>query len=248
MLFYIKHIPNLGVDMSEFTDKVNELVSKMEKDKDGKWKLPEDAAKDLSEETMFAVTSERRYRDTQGAYTKSQQNFRQQEAITDSLQERLLKSEVTLTKEQVYELNTLKKSDPDAWRSKLNEYEETNKIKLTDELKEIRISSANKGELEVRKEQMALWSKDTGIELTSEIVAHDLPPSFLKELDSGKVTFEEFLEKAGKFLKANKVVQGSTESIDDNTLDLGNIAGGQEPSKKAQEGDFDETYENDTIF
>ncbi len=234
--------------MSEFTDKVNELVGKMEKGEDGKWKLPEDAAKDINEETMFAVTSERRYRDTQGAFTKSRQELKKQEAIADGLQERLLGVEIVLTKEQQFELMTLKKSDPDAWREKLNEYEVENKDRIKTELKEIRIKSADKSELEIRKEQMVLWSKDTGIELTDEIVAHDLPPSFTKELEASKITFEEFLAKASNFLKSNKVIQGSEESTDDDTLNLGRVAGGPEPTKQAQEGDFNETYEKDTIF
>ena len=193
MLFFIKHIPNLGVDMSEFKDTVNELVGKMEQSDDGKWVLPEEAAKDLDEQTLFAVTSERRYRDTQGAFTKSRQEAKRQEAIAAGLQEKLLTSEVILTKEQKFELRDLKKTDPDAWRAKLNEYEEANKTKLDTELEEIRTVSGNKGELEVRKEQMAAWSEETGIELTDDVVANDLPPRFMKELEAGKVTFEEFL-------------------------------------------------------
>ena len=43
--------------MSEFTDKVNETVSKMEKQDDGTWKLPEGVADDLDEPTLHAVTS-----------------------------------------------------------------------------------------------------------------------------------------------------------------------------------------------
>ena len=139
--------------MSEFQEKVNELVGKMEQGDDGKWKLPDDV--DLDESTKFAVTAERRYRDTQGAFTKSRQEVKRQEAIAAGLQEKLLKSEVLLTKEQKFELNDLKKTNPEKWRSKLNEYEEANKVNLETELDEIRKTSANKSELEVRKEQMA---------------------------------------------------------------------------------------------
>ena len=89
---------------------------------------------------------------------------------------------------------------------------------------------------------MAAFSKDTGIELTDEVIANDLPPRFLKELETGKVTFEEFLTNAGEFIKADKIIQGSDESTDDNTKDLSRVAGGQQPSTQAQEGDFDETY------
>ncbi len=234
--------------MSEFKERVDELVGKMEKSDDGKWNLPDEAAEGLDEQTLFAVTSERRYRDTQGAFTRSRQELKKQEAISDGLQERLLNSEVEFTKEQKYELNQLKKSDPEAWRIKLNEYETANKKKLDTELETIRIESSNKGEEEVRKEQMAAWSESTGITLTDEIVANELPPRHLKDLEAGKVTFEEFLVKAGEFLKADKVIAGSEESVKDDTKSLSRVAGGSEPSKQAQEGDFVETYEKDTIF
>ena len=233
--------------MSEFKEKVNELVGKMVQDDDGKWALPEEAAKDVDEPTLYAVTSERRYRDTQGAYTKAQQGLKKEQAVSAGLQERLLTSEVILTKEQKFELNDLRKTDPEAWRTKLNEYETANKANLSTELEEIRTKSSTKGELEIRQDQMAAFSKDTGIELTDEVVANDLPPRFLKELEDGKVTFEEFLTKAGNFLKAEKVVQGSDDDIDDDTKDLSKVAGGQEPSEQAQRGDFVQTYE-ETIF
>jgi hypothetical protein len=233
--------------MSEFKDQVNELVGKMVKGDDGNWALPEEAAKDVDESTMYAVTSERRYRDTQGAYTKAQQNFKKEQAVSMGLQERLLTSEISLTKEQKYELNELRKTDPEAWRTKLNEYETANKANLSTELEEIRVKSSTKGELEIRKDQMAAFSEETGIVLTDEVVAHDLPPRFLKELEKGKVTFEQFLVKAGNFIKAEKMIQGADEDTDDDTKDLSKVAGGQEPSEQAQRGDFVETYET-TIF
>jgi len=233
--------------MSEFKDTVNELVGKMEQ-VEGKWTLPEEAAEGVDEATLFAVTSERRYRDTQGAYTKAQQEAKRQEAIAAGLQEKILTSEVILTKEQQFELRDLKKTDPDAWRAKLNEYETANQEKLGTELEDIRTTSANKGEKEVRIEQMAAWSESTGITLTDEVVENDLPPRFLKQLEKGDITFEEFLDEAGKFLKAEKVIQGANEDTKDDTKSLGRVAGGAEPSKQAQTGDFVESYEHDTIF
>lgn len=232
--------------MSEFQEKVNELVGKMEQGDDGKWKLPDEVAADLDEPTKFAVTAERRYRDTQGAFTRSRQELKRQEAIAQGLQDKLLSSSVELTKEQKYELNELKKRDPEKWRSKLNEYEEQGKEHLAKELDEIRSKSANKSELEVRKEQMAAWSENTGIELTDEVVENDLPPRFMKELEAGKITFEEFLDKAGTFLKTPKVIAG-TDDDEKNPPNFNNVAGGQEPSNAAQEGDFVETYEK-TLF
>lgn len=232
--------------MNDFRETVNELVSKME-EKDGKWVLPEDVAEGLDDATKFAVTAERRYRDTQGAYTKTNQELKKQQAIAKGLEEKLMSSEVLLTKEQKFELNDLRKTDPEAWRAKMDEYETANKEKLSNELADIASNSAQKTELEIRTEQMQAWSKSTGIELNDDVVANDLPPRYLKQLETGDITFEEFLNKAGDFLKADKVIEGSNESAEDDTKNLNQVAGGSEPSKRAQEGDFEETYE-DTIF
>jgi hypothetical protein len=236
------------MDMNEeLQKKVNEVVEKMEKGDDGKWSIPDEVAKDLSPELVIAVTAERRFRDTQGSYTRTRQELKQQQAIADGLQERLLKSEVALTKEQKYELNELKKTDPEKWRAKLNEYEQASKNALENELEEIRTKSASKGELEVRKEQMAAWSESTGLELNDTIIENELPPKYLKDLEAGNITFEDFLEQAGKFLTSQKVIKGSNESADDDTKNLSKVAGGPEPSNDAQEGDFNETYE-ETLF
>jgi hypothetical protein len=233
--------------MSKFQEQVNELVGKMTKTDNGKWILPEELSKDLSEELQFAVTAERRVRDTQGAFTKSQQELKKQEAIAKGLEEKLMTSEIALTKEQRYELNELKKTDPEKWRAKLNEYETKGKEGLNKELDKIRKESSNKGELEVRKELMEAWSNNTGIQLTDEIVDNDLPPRFKKDLEAGKITFEEFLNNAGDFLTKIKVVQGSDDD-EPNEPNLGEVAGGKEPSKTANEGDFNQTYEKETVF
>lgn len=234
--------------MSEFKEKVNDLVSKMVQDDSGKWALPEDAAKDVDEPTMYAVTAERRYRDTQGAFTKTNQELKKTQAIAKGLEEKLMGSEVLLTKEQKYELNDLKKTDPEKWRAKMDEYETANKSNLKTELETIAKESSTKTELEIRQEQMAAWSESTGIELTDDVVENDLPPRFKKELAEGKVTFEEFLNKAGNFIKAEKRILGSDESTENDNKSLSDVAGGGEPSKQAQTGDFVQTYEHDTTF
>lgn len=233
--------------MTDFKTTVSELVGKMTQADSGKWELPEDVAKDLDEPTLFAVTSERRYRDTQAGYTKAVQDGKKQKAIADGLQDHIMGSEVTLSQEQKQELRDLKKTDPDAWRSKLNEYETTAKGALETKLKDIAVESSNKSEVEIREEQMAVWSKDTGIELTQEIVDNDLPPRFSKGLADGSISFEEFLTQAGEFLKADKVIKGAGDTADDDTLNLGRMPGGSEPSTAAQEGDFEETYKKLTF-
>ena len=233
--------------MSEFKEKVNELVGKMEQT-DGKWSLPENVAEGLDEPTLFAVTSERRYRDTQGAYTKASQESKRHEATANALEEHILaNTDAPLTQDQKTELDALKTSDPEAWRSKLNEYETTGKSAIAENLKQIRKDSGDKGEIEIRKDQMIAFVESTGIALTDEVIASDLPPRFMKDLESGKTTFDEFLTGAAAYLTANKVIQGADESADDDTKNLSTVAGGAQPTENAQLHDEVDNYEK-TMF
>ena len=65
----------------DLTKKVNEVVDQMVQSDDGKWAIPEEVAKDLSPEMTLAVTAERRFRDTQGSYTRTRQELKQTQAI-----------------------------------------------------------------------------------------------------------------------------------------------------------------------
>lgn len=233
--------------MSEFEDKVNAVFEKMEQNDAGKWSLPDDVAEELDEPTKYAVNAEIRRRDTQSQYTRTNQELKKAQAVSEALEARLLDAEVPLTKEEIYELNQLKKSDPDKWRARLNELETKNKQGLAKELENIRKKSADKGELEVRKEQMTAWSESTGIELNDDVVENDLPPRFLKELEAGKITFEQFLDKAGNFLTTQKTIKGAGESTEEEETDLGQVAGGREPTKQAQTEDSKQEYEK-TVF
>lgn len=233
--------------MSEFKEKVDGLVGKMV-ETDGKWELPEDVGKDLDEPTLYAVNAERRVRDNQRAVSRAQQSAKQHEAAANALEAHILdNTETPLTDDQRTELNTLKTENPEAWRAKLNEYETQGKGAVADNLKKIREDSAAKGELEIRKEQMSAWAESTGIALNDDIIANDLPPRYLKDLENGAVSFEEFLANAGEFLTANKIIQGSDEDADDDTKNLGDVAGGKEPSDRAQDMDDAQSYEK-TMF
>jgi hypothetical protein len=153
--------------MSEFEDKVNAVFEKIERDDSGTWNIPDEVAEELDEPTLYAVKTEIRRRDTQGEYTRTNQELKKAQAVSEALEARLLDAEVPLTKEEIYELNQLKQSDPDKWRTRLNELETKNKQGLAKELEQIRKKSADKGELEVRKEQMKAWSESTGLHLSN---------------------------------------------------------------------------------
>ena len=213
----------------------------------GKWKLPDEVAEELDEPTLTAVEFERRHRDTQAAYTKSQQEVKKQKAISDGLVDHMVNTATLhITPEQRQELDGLKKSDPDAWRTKLDEYEVESKNILSNKLKDIEKESSNKSELEVRTEKLQAFTESSGIALTDDVIANDLPPRFTKRLENGEITFDEFLNQAAEFLGKEKVIAG-TENTDESEPNISSVAGGSEPTDTAKEGDFEQTYDN-TVF
>jgi hypothetical protein len=236
--------------MSQFKEKVDTIVAQMEPQEDGTWKLPDTVLEGLDEATSYAVTQERRFRDTQGAYTKSQQETKRQKAINQGLTQHLVDNATThLTKAQKADLDELKVRDPEAWREQLNVHETESKTLLKTTLDGIEQAGSNKSELEVRTEKMAAWSESTGLTLNDEVIANELPPKYLKDLEAKKITFDEFLEVSSKFLKADKVILGATDDGERSgpPMSLSDAPGGTEPTTLAQQSDLDKSYEN-TIF
>lgn len=234
--------------MSKFKAKIDGLVAKMQQQEDGTWVLPKEVEEELDEPTLFAVTAERRYRDTQSAYTKAQQEAKKLSAVNKGLTDHMVKSATLhITPEQKTELEKLKRDDPEKWRIKLDKYEEESQNILKNKLTEIETESSNKSELEIRQEKFKAFTENTGIELNDEIVDNELPPKYKRQLEKGEIDFDTFLEQASTFLKADKVIEGTTDEDEDEEKDLSSVAGGQEPDVTAQEKDLDATYEK-TVF
>jgi hypothetical protein len=218
-------------EQTSFEAKVNTIVADMVQKEDGKWSLPEGL--ELDEPTRFAVTAERRRRDTQSEYSKSQARLRQVEAENIGLATVLEKELSTiLTAEQRTELDELKALDPDAWRVKLNEYEQANQSAAVDKTKSIKEKAVKETELQ-RRERIfkEFQAENADLQLTEEVIENDLPPRFIKRLEKGEITFEQFLDDAKKYLTKGKVVkEGETPPT---IADLSSVGGGTTPAKAA---------------
>lgn len=230
-----------------FADKVNAVVGKMV-EANGVWQIPEEVAKDLPEEIIFAATQEKRLRDTQNSFHRVNKKAKELETINSKLTSHLVdNATLHLSNEQKEELEGLKIQDPDKWREKLNEYETEARKILTQKVSEFTTEGQVVSELEERKIKLAAFTESTKIELTDDIIQNELPAAYSRQLEKGEITFDEFLTKAQKFLTKGKVIQGSTEDPD-KTTNLGKLAGGPEPDKEAQEGDLEQQYRKNTIF
>lgn len=230
------------------TEKINSLVEQLQKDDKGSWKLPEGVEAD--EITTFAVMAERRRRDTQSAYTGVTQKLKALEAEKATLLAKAVNtSNLTITPEQQEELDDLKFSNPEEWRKKMNALETEHKTKrvaeIDEELKQISTSTLAKTELEQREAILTEFNAShPDFPITQSVIDNDIPPRITKELETGKITFAQFLDKVYEYAKTGKVVYDKSAPAIPN---LGDKPGSSKPDSKAVDKDIVSTYRN-TIF
>lgn len=231
---------------TSFEETVNSIVAEMTQSEDGTWQLPEEKAAELDEPTKYAVTAERRRRDTQAAYSKSQNETKrlktENELLAKAWEEDVTS---TLTAAQRDELDELKVTDPDAWRTKINEYEQANKNSFGTKRQEIGKKASDETEIERRERVMAEFNEaHPGFTLTDDIIANDLPPRYLKQLETGDISFEDFLAKAHKFLEGPKKLEESEQPP--KGPNLGKVGGSNKPDDGAVDKDIRTSYKSET--
>lgn len=224
--------------------KINTLTDSMVKTEEGKWALPEGSEAD--EAMQYAAMAERRRRDTQGEYSRTQQALKALETENAQLTAGWAEDVAsTLTSDQREELDTLKHEDPDAWRQKLNQYEADNRTSFSEKTSGIKAKVQQETELESRTRILDEYNAaNPDFALTDDVIENDLPPRFTKLLEKGEITFAEFVAKSADYLGKPKVVKGD-QAPDD--VSLSKAPGGTQPaddavSKSAQESYRDETY------
>lgn len=214
-----------------FESTVAKVFEKVKLDDKGKLEFPEGT----SEEVIYAVKAEKRRRDTQSEYTKERQNNVALKAEKDELLSKLSNNvELKLTDQEEEELDELKFSDPEEWRSRMNSLEnkavsQRNK-ELKERLKEVSEKGTQAAQIEQRKfilEEFLERNPDTVI--TDDVIENDIPPRIKSKLEKGTINFEEFLQEVDNYLRTGKVI--GTESLL-NQPDI-NKAGGSDSLNKA---------------
>ena len=228
-------------------NQVSDVVKKITTDEDGNYVFPEDV--ELSPELKFAVTAEKRRRDTQAEFTKTRQTLKASEAEKAKLFEQLRdRTKASLTPEQSEELEDLKYSDPEAWRDKLNKYESESKAKQQEELAgltgEARKSAELQFEMERRQQVLNEFNESSSTPITDEVIANDVPPRITKKLEEGKITFEDFLSEVTNYLSKGKVIKNE-ETL--NQPSLGKVGGGDTPSNEKVDENLKDSYAK-TLF
>lgn len=188
------------------------------------------------------VNYEKRFKDTQSAYTKSQQELKAAKAKLEAL-EKLTQPVVQLDEATQAQLDELKYSNPEAWRDKMNSLEAEAKLKHLSVLSEAEKIAMQQAELEHRAQILSEYnSKHPQNPITDEVIMFDVPPRITKKLENGEISFDEFLKEAHNFLYAPKKVGDGNKTL--NQPNMRDFGGGTTPSTNAVDSSIIENYKN----
>lgn len=204
---------------------VNEVLAQM--DKEGF------TGEGIDPMVLYAANAEKRRRDTQGSYTKSQQELKRLAAVNDQLAVTFEAELVqTLPIKAAAELEELKHTDPEAWRAKLGELESARRAAVQEQLKTIANQASAKTELELRSEQLESFKTAyPDLNLTDEVIENDIPPRITRKLEQGKISFADYLEECRVYLGKGKTIDKG--EAPPTMVDLGSAAGSAKPGGTA---------------
>ena len=195
-----------------------------------------------SENQNSQIDWEKRYKDTQGAFTKSQQELKAAKAKVEVL-EKLTTPQINITPEIQKELDDLKYSDPDAWRVRMNNLDLEAKQNHQSLLSEAEKQATVQAELERRAQLLEEYNRShPNYPITDEVINFDVPNRILKKLEKGEITFDSFLEEVHNFIYSPKTIGSANETL--NQPNLGNIGGSTSPSKGAVDKSIVDNYKN----
>ncbi len=200
--------PN-GDKSPSYQEQVNALVKEVTVGEDGKFVYPDDTPEHLK----YAVATEKKYRDTQGGFTKSQQTLKETETEVTALREQIAtmsQSVLEIPKEDAERLEDLMYSDPTAWRREINALESKHskdvQLKLDEVMGDVRTKAGAQFELDRRVSVLEQFNEGRATPVTVEILDNDIPPRISSKLAKGHLTFEGYLAEVDEYLSKNKVV------------------------------------------
>lgn len=191
------------------------------------------------------VDYEKRYKDTQGAFTKSQQTLKAANAKIEIL-EKLTTPKVELDEATKTELEKLKFSDPDAWRRELNKLENEAINSHRETLSEAEKESRRQSELENRSQVLAEFQKShPELIINDDVIKYDVPPRITAKLETGEISFEQYLGDVRDYLSKGKTVGDGNKTL--NQPNLKDVGGDSTPTDDATKKDIVKDYA-DIVF
>lgn len=196
------------------------------------------------------IDYEKRFKDTQAYATKIAQEKADTARELEELKAELsvlrntAKPTLTIPKEVQDELEDLKFSDPDAWRSRINQLESEANKEFNSKITEARLATTQQLELAERANILTKFqSEHPDIAFTDELLNLDIPRRIVKKLEDKKVTYEEFLNEVVSFVRAPKVISDTNKTL--NQPNLNKIGGDDTPTTDTLDTkNLAKTYEN----
>ena len=201
-------------------------------------------------ESTQQVDYEKRFKDTQAFATRIAQEKADTERELVELKAELsvlkttAKPSLTINAQVQSELEDLKYSDPDAWRTRVNELETTANAEFNSKIVEAKQLSSQQLELQRRANVLSQFQNEhPDVVFTDELLHLDIPQRIVKELENGKVTYEEFLNNVYNYVKTPKVIGSTTKTLEQ--PNLSKTGGDDTPTRNSSSNqNIIQTYEN----
>lgn len=158
----------------------------------------------------------KRMKDTQASYTKGQQKNKELEA-----QLKVYQDQFTLAANyETPEMEELKVTNPDEWYRMKREMEMKAQNSFREKL-ESASSEARQAQIKADNEVLLREFKERNPDITDEFI-NDVPFRIHNKLQSGEISFGEFLNQVEEYARQGKTIGGqSAETL--NQPDLGNM-------------------------
>jgi len=224
-------------ESADLQSELGRLLKATKVTEDGKFEYPADTPP----WAKVAIANEKKFRDTQSAFTKTAQERKVIEAERDTLRAKLAELSA-FTPEQKLELDELKASDPEAYFEKRTEYEREAKNQFNSELQDVRKKTEAELEIERRERYVKDFNAKREVPITQDVIENEVPAKFFKQLEANEVSFEEFLNNVADYLDTPKTL-GKKEDVT-NVTDLSTATGGTTPSKENRYDSIVDDYAN----
>ena len=197
----------MSIPPDTFEAKVDTIVSQMTTDDKGNLQLPDGV--EASEEVLYSAKLVKRQRDTQSAFTKSQQRLKALEAENDKLATSWEQDAISnLSHAEQARLTEMKVQDPDMWRLEIAKIEESKRGEFKEKRSAISAEASQATELERRAAVVGKYNEENpDAQITQDAIDNDVPPRLTKQLAEGSLSFDEYLAKVATYLNKGKVLQ-----------------------------------------
>ena len=180
---------------------------------------------------------EKRFKDTQAAFTKSRQELAATKAELQAAKEM---QQFAMPADVKARLDELKFSDPDAWREELNAFEQSK----TEKFNELHANNTQAILSELNQEDRVQTLKEFnslhGVEITESLLQNEIPNRIHNELNSGTIDYATYLAKCVEYLRTPKVIAGTQEVL--GQPNIGKIGGGATPGEAASNMNIETAY------